>query len=187
MLAYLFWHWQQPNIDRSSYIDHLINFHRTLAANKSDGFQRSAVFALNSAAWLDTEDEVFEEWYLLDDSAAMDRLNDAAVSGNCEQPHNAVAREAAGGTGGLYRLRAGGNVLLDVRHALWLDKPSGVSYPEFYSALNELTGNSGVSLWGRQMTLGPTKEFCLHSQDEIQLPPEFNSLSVPLSLIWSGD
>jgi len=185
MLAYVFWHWPQPEIDRNSYVDHLINFHRTLAANKSSGFQRSAVFSMNGAPWLDTAAEAFEEWYLLDDSAAMDRLNEAAVSGNCETPHNLVAREAAGGTGGLYRLRAGHEVLAQAKVASWLSKPAGMSYPDLYSDLEDMTA-TGITLWGRQMTLGPTKEFCLHSQEEIQLPSEFDSLSLPLTVVWSG-
>ena len=71
------------------------------------GFQQSVVFRIRGASWLNTSDEAYEEWYLLDDSAAMDPLNEAAVSGACEEPHNRVAREAADGIGGLYRLREG--------------------------------------------------------------------------------
>ena len=84
-----------------------VEFQETLAANKPSGFQQSVVFRIRGASWLNTSDEAYEEWYLLDDSAAMDRLNEAAVSGACEEPHNRVAREAADGTGGLYRLREG--------------------------------------------------------------------------------
>ena len=111
MLAYVFWHWPQASADTEAYLAHLESFHRTLAANKPEGFQRSVVFRIEDADWLQTRAAAYEEWYLLDDSAAMDRLNDAAVSGVCEEPHNRVAREAAGGTGGLYRLRAGTGVL----------------------------------------------------------------------------
>src|SRR5215467_15758131 len=106
MLAYVFWHWPRPEIERGQYLDQLTEFHRTLAAHMPPGFQRSVVSRIQNANWLNTDGEVFEEWYLLDDSAAMDRLNEAAVSGACEEPHNRVARAAADGTGGLYRLRA---------------------------------------------------------------------------------
>ena len=160
MLAYVFWHWPQPQVDHDAYVDHLIDFHRTLAANKPKGFQRSVVFRIANANWLKTRGEAYEEWYLLDDSGAMDRLNDAAVSGACEKPHNLVAREAADGVGGLYRLRLGEECLDRAKFAIWLSKPDGVSYKEFYSGLK------GVSLWGRQMTLGPTTEFVIHSQSE---------------------
>src|SRR5689334_1450973 len=159
MLAYVFWHWPQSSVAPEIYFAHLKGFHRTLAANKPVGFQHSVVFGIQDAGWLQTRDPAYEEWYLLDDSAAMDLLNDAAVSGACEEPHNLVAREAAGGTGGLYRLRAGQEDLSDARFAVWLAKPDGVSYREFYDALTPLTCEPNVALWGRQMTLGPTTEF----------------------------
>ncbi|HLM24498.1 MAG TPA: hypothetical protein VK274_05535 [Pyrinomonadaceae bacterium] len=168
MLAYVFWHWPQPQIEHGSYVDHLAEFHRTLAANKPDGFQQSVVFLIRNANWLNTNGEAYEEWYLLDDSGAMDRLNEAAVTGVCEEPHNRVAREAADGTGGLYRLRAGAEDLAQARYAVWLSKPSGVSYKDFYASVEPLTSRPGVALWGRQMTLGPTTEFCIHSQTQIQ-------------------
>ena len=184
MLAYVFWHWSQANIDRATYVDHIADFQRTLSANKPKGFQRSTVFRIQAVNWLNTSGEVYEEWYLLDDSAAMDPLNDAAVSGACEEPHNRVAREAADGTGGLYRLRAGNNDLDQARFALWLSKPNGVSYKDFYASLAPITSQPGVALWGRQMTLGPTTEFCIHSPTSLQLPLDYNGQSVPLELIW---
>src|SRR5678810_493323 len=158
MLAYVFWHWPQTTIDRGAYEDHLREFQQTLAANKSKGFQQSVVFRMRGASWLKTNGEAFEEWYLLDDSAAMDRLNEAAVSGACEEPHNRVAREAADGTGGLYRLRAGSEELAQAKFVNWLSKPAGVSYKDFYNGLQPITSQPGVALWGRQMTLGPTTE-----------------------------
>lgn len=170
MLAYVFWHWPQPSVDHGTYVDHLRAFHQTLAANKPSGFQHSVVFRIHGANWLKTQGDAYEEWYLLDDSAAMDRINEAAVSGACEEPHNRVAREAADGVGGLYRLRAGQENLAQSRFAIWLSKPAGVSYNDFFAALQPLTSQPGVALWGRQMTLGPTTEFCIHGLAEVQLP-----------------
>jgi len=182
MLAYVFWHWPRPEIERGQYLDHLTAFHRTLAANKPPGFQRSVVFRIHGADWLKTDGETYEEWYLLDDSAAMDPLNDGAVSGVCEEPHNRVAREAADGTGGLYRLRAGNGDLTDAKFATWLSKPAGVTYKDFYAGLEPLTSQQGVALWGRQMTLGPTSEFCLHSQTPVNLA---GSICVQLNHEWT--
>jgi len=170
MLAYVFWHWPQPGIDPDTYVDHLRTFHQTLAANKPDGFQRSVVFRIRDAGWLKTKGDAYEEWYLLDDSAAMDRINEAAVSGACEESHNRVARAAADGVGGLYRLRTGQEHLAQSKFATWLGKPAGISYNDFYAALQPLTSQPGVALWGRQMTLGPTTEFCIHSSTPIELP-----------------
>ncbi len=187
MLAYVFWHWPQSHIDRDSYVNHLLDFHNVLAANKPNGFHESVVFRIRGASWLNTADEAYEEWYLLDGSAAMDPLNDGAVSGVCEEPHNKVAREAADGTGGLYRLRAGHGRLSEARHALWLSKPVGVSYKDFYSALDPLTSKPGVALWGRQMTLGPTTEFCIHSTNPIELPAGYSGLQPQITPIYSSD
>ena len=187
MLAYVFWHWPQSTVDRGSYVEHLIDFHRTLASNKPIGFHHSVVFRIRGASWLNTNDEAYEEWYLLDDSAAMDPLNEAAVSGVCEDPHNRVAREAADGISGLYRLRAGRGELSQAKFALWLSKPSGVTYKDFYAALEPLTSQQGVALWGRQMTLGPTTEFCIHSQDSIELPSGFSGLQPQITRIYSID
>ena len=185
MLAYVFWHWPRPEIERGQYLDHLNEFHRTLAAHKPHGFQQSVVFGVSGAKWLNTDDEAYEEWYLLDDSAAMDPLNEAAVSGACEEPHNRVAREAADGTGGLYRLRAGSPDFAHARFATWLSKPAGVSYKDFYAGMEPLTSQPGVALWGRQMTLGPTPEFCIHSQTPVLLTAFINIIRVQLDHQWT--
>lgn len=180
MLAYVFWHWPQVSIARDAYLDHLIAFQKTLAVNKPEGFRESAVYRIRGASWLATPGEAYEEWYLLDGSAAMDPLNDGAVSGACLEPHNRVAREAADGTGGLYRFRMGSENLAESRFATWLSKPAGVSYKDFYASLEPVTSQSGVGLWGRQMTLGPTTEFCLHSPTPLELPGS----TMALELIW---
>ena len=184
MLAYVFWHWPQSSVDPEAYVEHLVAFHQTLAANKPVGFQQSVVFRIRGASWLNTSDEAYEEWYLLDDSAALDPLNEAAVTGVCEEPHNQVARQAAGGTGGLYRLRAGREDLAQTTSAIWLSKPDGVSYKDFYATLEPLTSKQNTALWGRQMTLGPTTEFCIHSPTAIQLPPGFSGLTLGLSPVF---
>jgi len=186
MLAYVFWHWPQSHIDLDSYVNHLIDFHQTLATNKPDGFQHSVVFRIRGASWLNINDEAYEEWYLLDDSAAMDRLNDAAVSGACEEPHHLVAREAADGISGLYRLRAGQGQPSEAKFALWLSKPAGVTYKDFYSTLQPLTSQEGVALWGRQMTLGPTTEFCIHTPNPIELPSGYSGLHPQITQIYSS-
>ncbi|HKR13416.1 MAG TPA: hypothetical protein VJT15_15235 [Pyrinomonadaceae bacterium] len=175
MLAYVFWHWPQPGVGIETYVEHLVGFHRTLAENKPVGFRGSRVFRFHGASWLETKGDAFEDWYLVDDSAALDRINEDAVTGPCEAPHNLVAREAAGGTAGLYRLRRG-EIFDDVRYALWLAKPDRMSYADFYAALDPIVADA--ALWGRQMTLGPTTEFVLHSANPIQLPDSLTANQV---------
>jgi hypothetical protein len=181
MLAYVFWHWPQPAVDAETYVDHLVSFHRTLNANRPVGFNGSRVFRMHGVSWLETSGDAYEDWYLLDDSSALDRINDAAVSGVCEAPHNLVAREAAGGTAGLYKLKAG-SPFDDPRFALWLAKPEGISYTDFYSFLEPIRTNAGATLWQRQMTLGPTTEFVIHTAAPIIQLPESWTASQLLAL-----
>lgn len=183
MLAYVFWHWPHSTIDRESYVSDLVAFHETLRANKPPGLLRSHVFLIRNATWLNTTEPAFEDWYLLEDSAAIDPLNEAAVTGPCEQPHNLVARKAAGGTAGLYRLRTGSSDISTSRHALWFSKPEGESYKEFFKRMDDACPEASA-LWGRQMTLGPTTEFCLLTPRETDYA--LTGLHVRLEPIWSG-
>jgi hypothetical protein len=169
MLAYVFWHWPTAEADRGEYEKALREFHRALAAAKPQGFRRSAAFRLRGAPWLPA-DEAYEDWYLLEGSAALDVINDAAVTAARKEPHDRAARHAAGGAAGLYRLRAGSDNVEGARHAYWLAKPAGVSYDDFYSQLRPFTDQPGVGLWGRQMVLGPTPEFCLRTPKPVELP-----------------
>jgi len=186
MLAYVFWHWPQPSTVPAQYKSDLIQFHQVLQEKKPEGFQRSIVFLIHGASWLRTNGLAYEEWYLLDDSAAMDRINYAAVHGPCEEPHNRVARNAADGTGGLYRLRVGHENFESTTLASWFSKPSGVSYQAFDEQLGKVVLENNGTVWGRQMTLGPTTEFCLHSSAEVQLPAELGATLLPLEKIWIG-
>ena len=185
MLAYIFWHWPQPAVDNQAYISKLATFHETLNANKPEGFHHSTVFLINGASWLGTQGSAFEDWYLLDDSAALDRLNLAAVTGKCEQPHHLVAKDAADGTAGLYRLRIGPADLSNKRSAVWFSKPADLSYKDFFERI-ESECSEQTSLWQRQMTLGPTTEFCLSNQTEVALPFGLVGQNVSIELIWSG-
>jgi hypothetical protein len=186
MLAYVFWHWPQTTVDIDQYESDLVQFHRTLQANKPEGFQRSVVLVIEDPFWLRTEGSAYEEWYLLDDSAAMDRLNYAAVNGPCEEPHNRVARNAADGVGGLYRLRLGDDHFETAHIATWFSKPSGMSYPNFDAEMRTVMDATNSTLWARTMTLGPTTEFCLHSSSELRLSLEGNAKSLAIKTVWIG-
>jgi hypothetical protein len=80
MLAYVFWHWRQPSVDASIYETDLINFTRLCSQTDQQGLSLSRVLdRKRSVAGIDSA--AYEEWYLLEDSAAMDRINHAAVHG----------------------------------------------------------------------------------------------------------
>ncbi|HEX6730268.1 MAG TPA: hypothetical protein VF074_09670 [Pyrinomonadaceae bacterium] len=186
MLAYIFWHWPQSDVDPEVYRTHLAEFHETLARNKPPGFHNSTVFQISNPPWLDTPGTAFEDWYLVENSAALDPLNDGAVSGACEESHNRVAREAADGTAGLYRLRSGTLSLAEARNATWFSKPPGMSYQNLYDSLQSVIDDNGAALWGRQMTLGPTTEFCVLSPMPIKLPNGIIQHQLALEVVWSG-
>lgn len=170
MLAYVFWHWPTPEADPETYENHLREFHHALAAGKPDGFLRSAIFRLCGVPWLETNASAYEDWYLVESSSALDVINEAAVTAARKDPHDRAARHAAGGAAGLYRLRKGSDNVEAARFAWWLAKPVGVSYDDFYAQLRPLTDQPDVGLWGRQMVLGPTPEFCLRSPHLVDFP-----------------
>jgi hypothetical protein len=115
----------------------------------------------------------------------LDRINLAAVTGKCEQPHHLVAKDAAYGTAGLYRPRIGSSDLSKKRNAVWFSKPSNLSYKDFFDQM-EAWCPTQTSLWQRQMTLGPTTEFCLLNHNDVALPAGLVGQNVSLELIWSG-
>ena len=184
MLAYVFWHWPNSNIDDASYRKLLKNFHQTLSANAPKGFLHSIAFAVSQLPLQTNSQRGFEDWYLLEDSASLDILNEAAVSGVCEEPHNLVARQAADGTAGLYRLRIGREDLANAKYAVWFRKPEGMSYQNLFSSLTATTSRNGVGLWQRQMTLGQTTEFAIYSLDSLQLAEIRPARTVELQRVW---
>lgn len=185
MLAYVFWHWPYPDADRDSYKNDLMKFHSSLASVKPNGFQNSVVFQIKGAPWVGENAEAYEDWYLVEGSCALDVLDNAAMSHAHKGSHDRVAQRAAGGAGGLYRLRTGQGDVQQARFAIWLSKPTGTSYEMFYDLLSGWTSQPGVGLWGRQMVLGPTPEFCLLSPERIDLPETLDGLRLRLEPIRS--
>jgi len=184
MLAYVFWHWPAASVERSSYERMLTEFHRALAARPPTGFRGSTSLRIEAVPWLGTAVAGYEDWYLLDGSAALDPLDEAAVSGTRKAPHDRVARVAAGGTAGLYRLRAGVPALARGRVASWFAKPAGEQYVELYARLRGWSEQPDTGLWERQMTLGPAPEFCLRGPLAPELPADLAPWAVPLEPIW---
>ena len=170
MLAYVFWHRSVAGTEPALYERALVKFHAALASAPPPGFHRSWAFRLVSIPWL-AGATGYEDWYFVDDFAALGELNEAAVAASRKAPHDAVARLTAQGTGGVYRLVAGEPLPEEVEAAAWLSKPAGKPDAEFLAAL-------GGTVWQRQMTLGPTPEFCLHLPGGAQAPPDAVKLAV---------
>ena len=158
MLAYVFVHRPAAAADRREYLTRLRSFHDALAAAPSRGFRRSWVWQVETGPL----GEAFEDWYLVEDWAALGALNEAAVTGPRKAPHDEVAPRAVEGVGAIYGLMHGEPVD-SASYRLKVTKPLGASYPQFEARLREATGPTGV-LWKRQMVLGPDHEFLVDSE-----------------------
>jgi hypothetical protein len=169
LLAYLFWHWPGSGAHLMTYETDLLKFHASLAARPSPGFVRSATFAVSGVPWLPGHHDSYEDWYLVDNWAALGDLNRAAVGPAHARAHDQVAHQAAGGTAGLYALHTGGDDPGQLE-ASWFAKPPGWSYRDLLAALDGCL-EQGCALWQRQLTLGPAPEFCLRAATRLTLPP----------------
>ena len=164
MLAYVFTHQPAPDTELGSYEDVLRRFHEALAEMRPRGFIRSLTYRIPPA---------YSDWYLLEDSSALDALNEAAVSGARAASHDAAARMAANGVGKLLGLVSGDpdvDATVETRFA----KPRGVGYSDLYAGLDAWTRRRGTSLWRRMMVLGPPPEFTLVSRAAVDLPAEMH-------------
>ena len=163
MLAYVFSHRPADGVDIADYEAALKRFHATLAASPPAGFLGSSTFRVGDR---------YSDWYLVDSSAALDVLNDAAVSGARTRAHDAAAHMAVDFAGKLYVLSAG-SPLTGPGFEIGFSKPAGMAYPDLYERMKQYTRGPGTSVWRRMMVLGPPPEFCLISPSQVELPPEF--------------
>lgn len=164
MIAYLFFHDHSSQADVAQYEEGLRRFHASLAAAGVPGFVESRTYRVGTQ---------YCDWYVVTSSAALDPLNDAAVSGRRSAPHAAVAREAVDFAGKLLKLAAGeydAGATTEIRFS----KPGGTTYADLYRNLEPFTSTPGVSLWRRMMVLGPPPEFCLLAKSDVTLPPDLN-------------
>ncbi len=172
MLAYVFWHWPEASASVPLYEQAMLDFHSALASARCEALMGSRTFRVEGEPWL-PEGRGYADWYLLDGgSASLDILNDLAMSETVRTAHDRPALLAAGGAGGVYRL-LNGSASITPAAATWFSKPRrSISYQEITDRLQSWTDRPGVTLWRRQMVLGPAREFCLQSLTPLELPAE---------------
>ena len=185
MIAYVFWHWKQAAIAAPDYERAQKAFHEAMEKSPPAGYHWSQSFALSACAWAADKGDAYEDRYLVDDFAALDALDQAAVSAARQGPHDSAAALAAGGIAGIYELRQGVPMRVP-RHAAWFSKPAGVSYAALRGLLEPVVTRGEAAVWMRRMTLGPTPEFCLYSAEPLELPEPIQQLRVPLRPVWPG-
>jgi hypothetical protein len=150
-LAYVFWHAPAEAGDVAAYERALAAFHAVLRDDPPPGFSGSAALRVTGAPWL-PGGRGYEDWYLLGDFADLGTLNEAAVSGRRQGPHDAVAVRSEHGAGGVYASWTGPPDV-PTGAVRWFAKAPGRSYDELRAALSGTT-------WQRQLVLGPAPEFC---------------------------
>jgi hypothetical protein len=138
VLAYVFWHRPRRDVEVEEYEAALRGFHASLAGVPS------ATFRLEALPFGDRGGG-YEDWYLVEDWTALGELNATAVDVVHRPPHDAAARSAGEGWGGVYRLVRG--VAEPPAGARWVDRA-----PEH---------GAEVAMWQRQMVLGPAPELCV--------------------------
>jgi len=185
-LAYVFWHWILDDAQAHDYEQCLTAFQASLLAHAPQGSRRAAVFRHAPAPWLPDGVHGYVDWYVVDASAALDALNDAAVSPACRTVHDAAAVRSDGGSAGLYALRSGALCARRIRVATWFSKPAGMSYAALDACVAERVGERPFELWSRRMVLGPTPEMCVLGSAPLALPDACNALHVCMDPIWSS-
>jgi len=162
MLGYVFWHRPAEGGAPESYERAQDRFHRSLAARPPEGYRGSACFRVADVEWLGDGGPGYEDWYLVDDFAALGVLRQAAVSAGHRTAHEEAAKRVGDGTGGLYRLAEGCAALEHVRVAVWVSVPR--EQPEDVVAgllLGDGLDRRRGGLWRRELTFGPAPEYCV--------------------------
>lgn len=148
MLAYVFWHRPAPAVEPEEYEQAQRRFHAEIGVP-------SACFGLAELPFKPGGDGGgYEDWYLVEDWAALGELNEAAVDGQRRPSHDRAAGLVGRGWAGVYRLLRGAP--RPPEEARWLEKPVGVPVPDLVGG-----ASAEAAVWQRQMVLGPAPELCV--------------------------
>jgi hypothetical protein len=165
LLAYVFFHRAAPGVQTPDYETALRRFHSSLAGAPPPGFIGSSTYRVGGG---------YADWYLVEGSAALDVLNEAAVNAARSPSHDAVAHMSSDGAGKLLTLISGA-ASAGAGFEIRFSKPAGTGYRDLYERLKPWTDQAELTLWRRMMVLGPPPEFCLLAPSEIQLPAEMRA------------
>jgi hypothetical protein len=154
MLAYLFWHRPSSEVDQAEYEGYQREFHAALGTE-------SACFRLAELPF--DSGPGYEDWYLVDDWAALGHLNVEAIDRRRHDAHDRAARSMGAGWGGVYGLLSGpGGIPAGVE---WIEKRRGLSSEDFVAE------HQGRSVWRRQMVLGPGASHCIDADPSASREP----------------
>ena len=149
MLAYLSWHRPAAGVDAAAYESALEGFHRSLAHRPPSGFEGSSVFRVAELPWLADAGLGYEDWYLLDDWAALGVLEEAAVAHGHVSLHDKVASLSGVATSAVYRLIEGCSDVAKATVAVWVSRPPGHDHPSLAALLGDGMDPAAGGLWRR--------------------------------------
>jgi hypothetical protein len=206
MLGYVFWHASAAGVDAARYEDALSAFHRSLAHSPPFGFEGSAAFRIGTPPWETSRTAAvprgapasgwYEDWYLVEDFAALGVLNDAAVARGHRSSHDRAAKGLGSGAAGVYGLIEGevasAGSLGECRHATWVEPAGSANVAEIGALLGDGMDPSASSVWRRQLVLGPAPEFCVLSREQpagvasARLAPRWSARTLPREAVFGG-
>jgi hypothetical protein len=218
MLAYVFWHAPAEGVDAAPYEHALIAFHRSLAHSPPFGFEGSAAFRIAEPPWSATGEPLepsdaaagampgapapsaagawYEDWYLVEDFAALGVLNESAVARGHRTSHDRAAKGLGRATAGVYRVIEGElstpSALAECTHATWVTPAAGAGSAELGAMLGDGADPRGSSVWQRQLVLGPAPEFCVLSREPLagvaptRLAPGWSARTLAREPVFGG-
>jgi hypothetical protein len=190
VLAFLAWHRPAPDVALDAYENALERFHRSLAHRRPSGFRGSASVRVEHVPWLDGA--VYEDWYVIDDWAALGVLEEAAVSRGHVSAHNAAASLTGMETAAVYRLLEGSADPALAQTAVWVSATRGHQRPALAQLLGDGIDPERDGLWQRCLVLGPAPEYCLLAGEPPagvapgRLPHGWTTTSVEREVLWRG-
>jgi hypothetical protein len=166
VLAYVFWHRRGTDVPAPRYETAVSRFHLQIQRNPPGGFVGSACLRAAELPWLGDGGPGYEDWYVVEDFAALGVINAAAVGPANETAHAAAAGLMGEGTGGIYLLLDGRPRFADILLATWITPVPGKLNPLIDDFFADGLERDTASLWRRQMALGPAPELCLLAGEE---------------------
>jgi hypothetical protein len=160
VLAYLLWHRQAEGVRPAAYEQAVEHFHRSLRARPPEGFAGSVCYRTQELPWLGGPGG-YEDWYLVEDFAALGVLGEAALAHGHRTAHDEAARRAGRSAGGLYHLLEGvAPLAAEECVAVWVERLPGAVAP-FAEMLGDGMDPARAALLRRQLVLGPAPEYCV--------------------------
>jgi len=147
LLAVVFWNSRRTSNDADSYESTLSEFHQALNSNKPEGFRFSATYRVAKTPWFTPKNEIYEDWYVRENFAALYSLDHAVMHTDSKDAHRYLMMNTAMASGAIYALSKGAARLDSLSEANWLLKPRKVTVDNFIESTKAQLADGKCSLW----------------------------------------